>query len=305
MLTRRKFIKTTLGAGVALATGACAVTEPARKRTIVDAQVHLWKANAPDYPWNPGVKPQLPEPFTFERALPLMDEAGVDRVVAVPPGLNDVNTYALEAARRYPNRFAVMGRIPLQDPKSAALLPRWKDQPGMLGVRVTFIGKDAAWLDDGTANWFWPAAEKAGLTVMVLTFGMSPKLAPIAERHSGLHLIIDHMGVNGIIAKEGRMAQAIGEAVALAKFPNVSIKTSNIANSSLEPYPFRDMTEPLRRVFDAYGPRRCYWGTDMTQSFARATWRQRVTHFEELPFLSDSDKDWVMGRAIQERLKWA
>jgi predicted TIM-barrel fold metal-dependent hydrolase len=151
MFTRRKFIGTTVGAGVALAMGGCA-TQPAGKRMIVDSQVHLWKASSPDYPWNPGVKPQLPEPFTIERVLPLMDEAGVDRVVAVPPGLNDVNSYALEAARRYPNRFAVMGRIPLEDPKSPALLPRWKDQPGMLGVRVTFIGKDAAWLSDGTAD---------------------------------------------------------------------------------------------------------------------------------------------------------
>jgi len=122
MLTRRKFIGTTLGAGVALATGACA-TQPAAKRTIVDGQVHLWTANGPDYPWTPGAKPQLPEPFTVERVVPLMDEAGVARVVIVPPGLNDVNTYALEAARRYPDRFAVMGRIPLEDPKSAALMP--------------------------------------------------------------------------------------------------------------------------------------------------------------------------------------
>lgn len=304
MFTRRKFLNTTIGAGVALATGACAVTQPAGKRTIVDAQVHLWKANTPDYPWNPGANPQLPEPFTIERALTLMDEAGVDRVVVVPPGLNDVNRYALEAARRYPNRFAVMGRIPLRDPKSAALLPRWKE-PGMLGVRVTFLGKDAAWLDDGTANWFWPAAEKAGLPVMFLAWGMASKFAPIAERHPGLHLIIDHMGVNAAIAKEGRMPQAIGDAVALAKFPNVSIKMSNLANSSLEPYPFRDMSEHLRRVFDAYGPQRCYWGSDLTQSFARATWRQRIAHFtEELTFLSESDKDWVMGRAILQRLKW-
>jgi len=80
MLTRRKFLGTTIGAGVALATGACA-TQPAGKRVIVDAQVHLWKANGPDYPWNPGAKPQLPEPFTVERVVPLMDEAGVDRVV--------------------------------------------------------------------------------------------------------------------------------------------------------------------------------------------------------------------------------
>jgi len=306
MFTRRKFIGTTVGAGVALAMGGCA-TQPAGKRMIVDSQVHLWKASSPDYPWNPGAKPQLPEPFTIERVLPLMDEAGVDRVVAVPPGLNDVNSYALEAARRYPNRFAVMGRIPLEDPKSPALLPRWKDQPGMLGVRVTFITPATLkWLSDGTADWFWPAAEKAGLPVMFLVFGHVNRFGPIAERHPGLQLIIDHMGVNLAIAKEGRTAEVIGHAVALAKYPNVSIKMSNLVNASLEPYPFRDLNDHLKRVFDAYGPRRCHWGTDLTAGYARATWSQRVTHFtEELKFLSESDKDWVMGRSVRERLKWA
>ncbi len=307
MLTRRNFLGSSLSAGAALAAGAQpASSQPARKRMIVDAQVHLWKASAPDYPWNPDARPQLPEPFTIERALPLMDEAGVDRVVIVPPALNNINAYALEAAKRYPNRFAVMGRIPLQDPKSAALLPDWKKQLGMLGVRVTFLGPTANWITDGTADWFWPAAEKAGLPVMFLAFGRVAAFAPIAERHPGLPLIIDHMGTNTAIAKEGKLAEHIGHAVALAKYPNVGIKVSNLVSSSLEPYPFRDLTDHLKRVFDAYGPQRCYWGTDMTNAYARATWRQRITHVtEELSFLSENDKDWVMGRAILERLKWA
>src|SRR5262249_23924232 len=160
----------------------------------------------------------------------LMDEAGVDRVVIVPPALNNVNTYALEAAKRHPDRFAVMGRIPLQDPKSAALLPDWKKQPGMLGVRVAFLGPAANWITDGTADWFWPAAEKAGLPVMFLAFGRVSLFAPIAERHPGLPLIIDHMGANTAIAKEGKLAEHIGHAVALAKYPNVSIKTSNLVS---------------------------------------------------------------------------
>jgi predicted TIM-barrel fold metal-dependent hydrolase len=307
MFTRRKFIGTTLGAGVALATGGCA-TQPAGKRMIVDAQVHLWKADGPDYPWNAGAKPQLPEPFTVERVVPLMDEAGVDRVVIVPPALNDVNSYALDAVRRYPNRFAVMGRIPLQDPQSAALLPGWKNQPGMLGVRVTFNTPETlAWLSDGTVDWFWPAAEKNRLPVMFLAFGNVHRFGPIAQRHPDLPLIIDHMGVNTAIAKEGKLAEKIADAVALAKYPNVSIKMSNLVNTSLESYPFRDLNDHLKRVLDAYGPQRCYWGTDLTNtSFTRVTWRQRITHFtEELSFLSESDKDWVMGRSIRERLKWA
>ena len=76
--------------------------------------------------------------------------------------------------------------------------------------------------------------------------------------------------------------------------------------ASLEPYPFSDLTPHLQRLFDAYGPQRCHWGTDVTNGMARATWNQRMTHFtEELKFLSESDKDWVMGRGILERLKWA
>ena len=123
-LTRRKFIGTSLVAGAALTTSAQqARPQPASKRTIVDAQVHFWKASSPDWPWDPGVRPQLPEPFTIERALPMMDEAGVDRVVIVPPGLNDRNDYALEAVKRYPTRFRVMGKVPLQDPESLA--PSW------------------------------------------------------------------------------------------------------------------------------------------------------------------------------------
>src|SRR5205823_830700 len=106
----------------------------ARKRMIVDAQVHLWKAATPDWPWVPGLSPQLPEPFTIEKLVPMMDQAGVVRAVIVPPSWpGDRNEYGLEAARRYPDRFAVMGRIAMRDPSSAALLPAWRQQPGMLG----------------------------------------------------------------------------------------------------------------------------------------------------------------------------
>jgi predicted TIM-barrel fold metal-dependent hydrolase len=315
MLSRRSFLNTTLGASVALATrgtqqaaAQTGVAQPGHKRMIVDAQVHLWKAETPDWPWVPGRPPQLPEPFTIEKLVPMMDEAGVDRVVVVPPSWpGDRNDYALEAARRYPDRFAVMGRIPLQKPESATLLPKWKEQPGMLGIRLTFLGPQAAWASDGTADWFWPAAEKAGLPVMFFAPGSDgSEFARIAERHPQLNLIIDHMNLNAEVKKNNKTAATIDHVVALAKYPNISCKLSASPGHSSEPYPFRDMIPHLRRVFDAYGPRRSYWGTDLTNSFAKATYRQRITQFtEELPFLSEEDKDWVMGRAILARLGWA
>jgi predicted TIM-barrel fold metal-dependent hydrolase len=273
---------------------------------IADAQVHLWKADTPDRPWLANRVAQLPEPFTIEKLVPMMDEAGVDRAVIVPPSWEgDRNDYALEAVRRYPTRFAVMGRIPLADPQTAALLPDWKKQPGMVGIRVTFHPPQWSWLTDGTADWFWPAAEKFGIPVMFYGSPMS-NFARVAERHPQLPLIADHLGVTGEVAKQGKMAEAIGETAALAKYPNVSVKLSTTPFYSSEAYPFRDMTAHIRRLFDAFGPRRCYWGTDLTNSYDKATYRQRITHFTEtLDFLSNDDKEWVMGRAILARLGWA
>ena len=95
MPTRRDFVTSTLitstlgtvGAGALLATGPHKAAAQADRRQIVDAQVHLWKAESPDWKWVPGLAPQLSEPFTIERLVSMMDEAGVDRAVIVPPSL--------------------------------------------------------------------------------------------------------------------------------------------------------------------------------------------------------------------------
>jgi predicted TIM-barrel fold metal-dependent hydrolase len=175
----------------------------------------------------------------------------------------------------------------------------------VLGIRLNIAGEQALWLKDGTADWFWPAAEKADIPVMFLTTGQTPRFAGIAERHPELTLIIDHMGVSSETLRNNKLPEAIAQSVALAKYPNVSVKLSSAAHFSSESYPYRDMTPYIRRLFDAYGPRRCHWGTDVTNSYGKASYRQRVTHFtEELSFLSETDKDWIMGRAIVERLGW-
>ena len=240
MLSRRSFLKSTLGAGVALATQGCQqmAAQPVRKRTIVDAQVHMWKASTPDRPWVPGATPQLPEPFTIERLVPMMDDAGVDRVVIVPPTLEgDRLDYAQEAVKRYPGRFAIMGRIALNDPTTARRFPTWREQPGVLGIRLNIAGEQAAWLTDGTADWFWPAAEKADIPVMFLAAGQTHQFARIAERHSQLVLIIDHMGVSSEAVRNKAVPAAIDQSVALAKYPNVSVKLSAAPLFSSEPYP--------------------------------------------------------------------
>jgi predicted TIM-barrel fold metal-dependent hydrolase len=309
MLSRRNFLTSTLGASAGIALESPfprpAAAQPAPQRMIVDAQIHVWKASTPERPWNPGAQPQMPEPFGYERLHTMMNEAGVDRVVLVPPSWEgERNDYAEEAVAKYPDRFGTMGRIHLDDPKARGLIATWKQQHNMFGIRLAFTPTTGKWLTDGTADWFWPAAEKAGIPVMFLGGGM-PNFARIAERQPQLQLIIDHMGLSIAIAQADKREEAIAASVSLAKYPNVSIKLSSAPAYSAEAYPYRDMLPHIRRCFDSFGPQRCFWGTDITNSFPKATYRQRVTHFtEELPFLSEPDKDWVMGRAILARLGW-
>lgn len=319
--SRRDFLKGTLGAGLALgvpiAGAARAQTlaqapgtkAQAGKRMIADAQVHLWLAEGPDRPWPPGgvAAAHLPYPFTIEKLLSMMDEGGIDRVVIVPPSWEgERNDYALQAAKNHPSRFAVMGRIALNDPQSRALVPAWKQQPGMLGIRLTFNRAQTKWLSDGTAEWLWTAAAKAGTPIMMSIAGRQEEFARVAERNPDTMFIVDHMALSEDIVKAGKTGEAIAATAALARFANVSCKMSSAANRSHGAYPFDDMKPHLRRIFEAFGPRRSYWGTDITADLAKATYRQRVTHFTEtLEFLTEEDKDWVMGRAITTRLGWA
>lgn len=309
MLSRRVFLGGAFGAGAVLASDhpvSAEAARPQQKRMIVDAQVHIWQADAPDHPWVPGSKAQMPEPFTIEKLVAAMDEVGVDRAVIVPPSwVGDRIDYALEAAKRYPHRLGVMGRLPLKIRMTAEELAGWKAQPGVLGIRLTFLGPAAGMLTDGTADWLWPAAEKAGVPIMFLTAGTLPLFGTIAERHPKLTLIIDHMGISSQVVAQKKVPEAVDAAAALAKYPNVSIKLSAAPAYSSEPYPFNDMNGHIKRLFDAYGPQRSYWGSDVTQGFAKASYKERIAHFlQELKFLSEEDKDWVMGRAILARLNW-
>ena len=268
-----------------------------KRRLIVDSHVHMWKAATAERTWVPGARPQLPEPFTIERIVPMMDEAGVDRVLIVPPSVDgDRIDYGQEAAQRYPGRFAIMGCVSLTDPTVGRRFPTWKEQVGVLGIRLNIRGEDAALLNDGNADWFWSAAEQAAIPVMFLTTGQTHLFAHIAERHPQLVLIIDHMGVSSQAVKDRAVAEAIDQAAALAKYPNVSIKLSSAPHHSAEPYPYRDLTSHIRRLFDAYGPRRCYWGTDITNSFAKATYRQRL-HI--LP------RNWIFSARTTKIGSWA
>jgi len=271
---------------------------------IVDSQVHIWAANSPERPWPARHAPHKPEPITKDDMLREMAVAGVDRAILVPPSFEgDRNDIVLAAAQAHPGRFAVMGRLDPEAPTSRDEVRTWLTQPGMLGLRFTFHRPALRpLLTESRIDWLWPEVEKAGVPIMTLLLPSDMHyIDRIAERHPALRLVIDHMGLT-----KGKDEEAFGELdklLALAKRPNIAVKATCLPSYTTDAYPYRKLHPYLRRVYDAFGPKRIFWGSDMSR--LPCTYRQSVTMFtEEMEFLSTQDLEWIMGRGVCEWLRW-
>lgn len=268
---------------------------------IVDSQIHIWQNGLPPNPYHRQITA-----YSQDDALLEMDEAGVDAAVICPPAPRwdpQANELAVEAARQHPNRFAILGNFPLDRPENRALVDGWKRRPGMLGLRFVFLQPhQRTWLTDGTIDWLWPAAERAGLPIALLAHHFLPVVGQVAERHPGLRLIVDHMGLpDGV--KDAAAFASLPKLLALAKYPNVAVKASGAPSYSSAPYPYLNIHKYLEQIYDAFGPERMFWGTDITRM--PCSWRQCVTLFkEELPWLTAHDKELIMGRAFCRWIGW-
>jgi predicted TIM-barrel fold metal-dependent hydrolase len=263
---------------------------------IVDAQIHTWGTGLPSNASHWQVTH-----FTPEEAIALMDEGGVDAAVIHPPGWDPNSTeMAFKAVNECPGRFAVMGSLPLDKPESRGRIATWRGQPGMLGLRYTFLHDPARQrLHDGEYEWLFAAAEKAGVPIACLATDSLKYLGGVAERHRELRLTIDHLGGRGGLTtlKDHAAMTHIPDLVALAKHPNVAVKATGAPGYSAEAYPYPIMQGYLHRIYDAFGPHRMFWGTDISKM--PCSWRQCVTMFtEELPWLGEADKQLVMGDAL-------
>ncbi len=269
---------------------------------IIDAQIHLWGTGLPsnDAHW------QVTS-FTPEEAIGLMDEAGVHGAVINPPGWDPGSTeMAFKAVADYPGRFAIMGSLPLDQPESRDRLADWRKQPGMLGLRyLVFNDPVRQWLYDGELDWLWAAAEEAGVPISLLATGTFPALGRVAERYPGLRLTIDHLGGRGGTSplRDHEAMTHMPDLLALAKFPNIAVKATGAPGYSTEAYPFANMHGYLQQIYDAFGPERMFWGTDISKM--PCSWQQCIEMFTEaLPWLSEQDKELIMGEALCNWWGW-
>ncbi|HEX4287473.1 MAG TPA: amidohydrolase family protein, partial [Trebonia sp.] len=143
-----------------------------------------------------------------------------------------------------------------------------------------------------------------GLVTMVHAPIWKAELGAIADRHPGLKIIIDHMGI---------MARCVDDAIGywtaetadLYERPNIYVKVSAIPGYSTHPFPNLNIAKYVREMVDKMGPERCFWGTDLTRLMEHGlTYTDTIEQFtKHFPF-TEEELEYIMGRGICECLGW-
>jgi predicted TIM-barrel fold metal-dependent hydrolase len=196
------------------------------------------------------------------------------------------------------------------DPAVADVIAEWKKTPGAVGIRIMITkepGRDRDPADPGLDR-ICRAAVEHDFPVNILCWGNLEAGTTLIDRHPATRFIVDHLGILQPRTPQARSPEPwadLPKVLDLAKRENAVIKVSGACTLSKQPYPFPDIWDPLRRIFDAWGIERCLWGTDWTRAFAVVNYEQAVKPFLETERLSESERAMLMGGACARVYGWS
>jgi predicted TIM-barrel fold metal-dependent hydrolase len=273
----------------------------------IDVQVHCYERNHPGRPWT-AVLAGPPE-VTAEDMIKAMDEVGVDGaiLVSVYTMYRWDASYAVAVQKAHPDRFGVVKPVNANDPKVEDTIAEWAAMPGTVAIRIMMtdeISKDPA---DPGINRILAAAAKHDLPVNMLARDRLDQLDKLAKRNPNTQIVLDHLGLEQPFVPPAPKEpwKELPHVLKLAGNKNIAIKISGACTLSHEKFPYRDIWDPLGRIFDAYGLDRCMWGTDWTRAVNLLTYKEGVDSFRVTDRLSDSDRATLMGGTVQKIYGWA
>jgi L-fuconolactonase len=273
----------------------------------IDSQVHTYERNHPGRPWV-GVL-HGPAEVTGDDMVAAMDAVGVDGALLVSPFAmyRYDASYALEVHAAHPGRFGLIKPVDPTDPGVADTIADWAATKGTVAVRIMMrddVSTDPA---DPGLNRVLAAASRHSLPVNLSCRGRLEQVGLLAAGNPSTRLVIDHLGLQQPFEPPAPAAPFadVPKLLALAAHDNIAVKISGACTLSHEAFPYKDIWDPLCRIFDAFGFDRCMWGTDWTRAVALLTYEQGVESFRVTGHLSDSDRTALMGETLRRLYNWA
>jgi predicted TIM-barrel fold metal-dependent hydrolase len=274
---------------------------------IFDSQVHAYERNHPGRPWVGTL--HGPAEVTGDQMVAAMDAVGVDGAVLVSPFsmYRYDASYACEVFAKHSTRFRLVKPVDPTDPRVTDTIADWAATKGTVGIRVFLRDTASTHPADPAINRVLAEAGRHSLPVNLACTGRLEQAAQLAARNPNTQLVIDHLGLQQPPAPPAP-PQPFGElpkVLAMAAHPNIAIKISGACTLSHEPFPYKDIWDPLGRIFDAFGLNRCMWGTDWTRAVALLTYQQGVDAFRVTDRLSDSERATLMGDTLARVYNWS
>ena len=274
---------------------------------IVDSQVHAYERNHPGRPWVGTL--YGPAEVTGDQMVAAMDAVGVDGAILVSPFsmYRYDASYALEVYRAHSDRFRLVKPVDPTDPAVIDAIADWAGTKGTVGIRIFLRDNVSTDPADPAINRVLAAAARHSLPVNLACTGRLDQAGQLAARNPDTRLVIDHLGLPQPHEPPPPAAPFadLPKLLALATCDNIAVKISGACTLSREPFPYRDIWDPLGRVFDAFGFARCMWGTDWTRAVGLLTYEQGVEAFRVTDRLSDSDRALLMGETLQRVYNWS
>jgi predicted TIM-barrel fold metal-dependent hydrolase len=237
-----------------------------------------------------------------------MDAVGVDGAILVSPFsmYRYDASYALEVYAAHPDRFRLVKPVDPTDPAVVETIADWSRTNGTVGIRIFLRDQVSSDPADPAINRVLATAAQYSLPVNVACTGRLEQARQLAARNPNTRLVIDHLGLSQP-HEPPPPAQPFADLpklLALATHDNVAVKVSGACTLAHEPFPYRDIWDPLDRVFDAFGFNRCMWGTDWTRAVGMLTYQQGVDAFRIADRLSQADRAALMGETLMRIYDW-
>ncbi len=215
-------------------------------------------------------------------------------------------SYAIEVYNAHPTRFRLIKPVDSTDPAVVETIADWAATKGTVAIRLMMRGEVSADPADPGINRVIAAAGRHGLPVNLMCTGRLEQAGPLAARNPGTQLVIDHLGLPQPHEPPAPAAPwaDLPKLLALASHANIAVKISGACTLSRETFPYKDIWDPLGRIFDAFGFDRCMWGTDWTRAVGVLTYEQGVEAFRVTDRLSDGDRTALMGETLRKVYKW-
>jgi len=238
-----------------------------------------------------------------------MDAVGVDGAILVSPFsmYRYDASYALEVFAAHPSRFRLVKPVDPTDPTVVETIADWAATRGTVGIRVFLRDNVSTDPADPGINRVLATAAQHSLAVNLACTGRLDQAAQLASRNPNTQLVIDHLGLPQPHEPPppAEPFADLPKLLAMAAHDNIAVKISGACTLSREPFPYKDIWDPLARVFDAFGFGRCMWGTDWTRAVGLLTYEQGVESFRLTDRLSDGDRALLMGETLQRVYSWS